>query len=123
MALGICIAAGAKTIAIAATSFTLGWTHSVQKTEWIEHWVVEPQGLRVVEAKIKGSGAGMDPPDGAVLRDGWFVYSPDVPAQAEMVLAASGMTGSGWRLCAAGNCRDIATEPAEPVRVKPCNVE
>ena len=67
------------TLAVAA--FTLSWTHSVEKTRWEEDWAITPAGLQIVEARVKGSGAGMDPADGAVLRDGWWVYAPSLPPQ------------------------------------------
>ena len=47
-------------------------------------------GLQIVEARVEGSGAGMEPGEGAVLRDGWWIYKPELPPQREIVLAASG---------------------------------
>ena len=100
----LCIAAGAAALTLATQAFTLAWTHSVEKTEWQEHWEVTAEGLDLVEARIKGSGAGMEPPPDAVLQDGWYVYRPDGPPLAALRLAVSGATGEGWRLCAHGDC-------------------
>jgi hypothetical protein len=68
--MSICLIAGGKAVAFAAAAFTLSWTHSVQKTRWEEDWRLTPSGLQLVESRIEGSGAGMEVPDGAVLKDG-----------------------------------------------------
>ncbi|TIT38538.1 MAG: DUF1850 domain-containing protein, partial [Mesorhizobium sp.] len=70
--MSLCILAAGKTMTLTVAAFTLSWTHSVEKTHWQEDWKVLPSGLQIVEARIKGSGAGMEPPEGAVLRDGWW---------------------------------------------------
>jgi hypothetical protein len=116
----LCVLAAGKTTAIAATAFTLSWTHSVQKTEWRESWQVTPAGLQLVEARVKGSGAGMEPPADAKLVDGWWVYAPSLPPQASLTLAASGATPSGWTLCAADACMEIGKEPGAPVTLSLC---
>lgn len=115
-----CLMAGAVALTLAAPDFTLTWRHSVEKVEWRESWVVEAGGLRLVEAAVKGSGAGMEPGEGAVLEGGWWVWAPALPPVSELVLAASGATGQGWRLCSGGNCRDIGAEPGAPVVLAPC---
>ncbi|MDP3315414.1 MAG: DUF1850 domain-containing protein, partial [Devosia sp.] len=74
--MALCVAAGGKMVAIATTLFTLSWTHSVERTDWSETWRVSEQGLELTEARIKGSGAGMDPGEGAKLEDGWWAWSP-----------------------------------------------
>jgi hypothetical protein len=117
----LCILSAGKTVMLAATAFTLSWNHSVQKTEWRESWQVIPAGLQIVEARIKGSGAGMEPPPEAVLTDGWWVYEPKAQPVPELALAASGATGSGWTLCAAGDCRELGAEAGEPVVLKACS--
>ena len=119
----LCVLAAGKTITIAATVFTLSWTHSVEKTRWEEDWRITPAGLEIVEARIKGSGAGMEPPPEAVFENGWWVYAPEIPARPEIVLAASGATGAGWSLCAAGRCIELGAAAGEPVQLKPCGGE
>lgn len=116
----LCVAAAGKVATIAAAAFTLSWTHSVQKTRWEEHWRLSPAGLEIVEARVQGSGAGMDPPEGSVLEDGWWIYRPNLPPQARLVLAASGATGGGWELCAAGKCMEIGASAGEPVEIAAC---
>lgn len=118
--MSICVLAGGKTMVFAAAAFTLSWTHSVEKTRWEEHWQVLPAGLQVVEARIQGSGAGMDPPEGSVFKDGWWTYRPTVPPQQRLVLAASGATGEGWTFCAEGRCAVIGARAADPTVVTAC---
>ncbi len=65
--MSLCIAAAGKIMTLAATSFTLSWTHSVEKTEWVEQWQVVHGGLQVISARVHGSGAGVALPDDAVL--------------------------------------------------------
>jgi len=115
-----CILAAGKTTVLAASLFTLSWTHSVEKTAWEELWGVTPAGLELVQARVKGSGAGMDPGEGAVLENGWWVYRPKLPPRQSILLAASGATGSGWRLCAGRTCLTLGAEPAAPVKVSAC---
>ncbi|WP_258045651.1 DUF1850 domain-containing protein [Mesorhizobium sp. NBSH29] len=106
---------------MATTVFTLSWTHSVEKTRWEEDWKLKPAGLQIITARVKGSGAGMEPAPDAILVDGWWTYRPAVPIQNQLVLAASGATVSGWQICGGGKCRTIGTNADEPVVLKPCD--
>jgi Uncharacterized conserved protein len=115
-----CLLVGGKALTLAAGLFTLSWTHSVEKIEWQETWRVLPAGLEIVEARIKGSGAGMDPPPDARLENGWWVYTPQLGIVPELRLAASGATVSAWRLCTGGKCRQLGAEASAPVMLKPC---
>jgi hypothetical protein len=114
--LSLClISAGAtKTLAIAA--FTLVWTHSIEKIDWQEDWRVTPRGLELVEARVKGSGAGMEPPPEARLVDGWFQWQPKPVSRPEVVLGNSGLAGE-WRLCTQGKCRTLSDILGHPVGV------
>ncbi|MHA6684930.1 DUF1850 domain-containing protein [Mesorhizobium sp. A556] len=118
--MSLCILAAGKVTVLAAMAFTLSWTHSVEKTRWREYWKVTPTGLQVVEARIKGSGAGMDPPEGSVLKDGWWVYAPKVAPLKRLVLAASGATGGGWSLCTPTGCTMIGERSGDPTVVTVC---
>ncbi|MEQ8709470.1 MAG: DUF1850 domain-containing protein [Rhodospirillales bacterium] len=115
-----CLLIGAQQLLLASTAFTLSWTHSVEKTEWREDWVITENELRLTGARVRGSGAGMDPGDGARLQDGWWVWPVDAPAIPRLVLAASGATTGGWSLCHAGGCVVLGAEPGPPVRLQPC---
>lgn len=103
----ICIAAGMAALTLAADAFTLAWTHSVERSEWQEDWRVRGAALELAQARVRGSGAGMEPPEGAELRDGWWVYRQPLALPA-LRLAVSGATVDGWRLCTADQgCREL----------------
>ncbi|MGO4839058.1 DUF1850 domain-containing protein, partial [Rhizobiaceae sp. 2RAB30] len=38
--MSLCVVAAGKTTVLAASLFTLSWTHSVEKTRWEEDWRV-----------------------------------------------------------------------------------
>ena len=116
-----CLAAGALLLALPQPQFTLEWTHSVEKTQWREEWRIEDGTLHLTRAMVQGSGAGMDPGEGAVLRNGWWVWVPDLSPQAELHLAASGATPSAWRLCSGDDCHDLGAEPGAALRLAPCD--
>ena len=120
MPLALCVAAGAKAMVVATTVFSLSWTHSVEKTEWQETWNVLPDGLQITQARVKGSGAGMDPGEGARVEDGWWVWAPETPVVPELLLAASGATVSAWKLCHAGGCETLGASASAPITIKPC---
>jgi hypothetical protein len=119
--MSFCILAAGKTTVLAVSAFTLSWTHSVEKTRWQEDWRVTPVGLEIVEARVKGSGAGMEPPEGAVLAGGWWTYRPKIGPQPTVKLAASGATGAGWTLCADKTCLDLGNEAGEAVELSACD--
>ncbi|HSF62770.1 MAG TPA: DUF1850 domain-containing protein, partial [Paracoccaceae bacterium] len=114
-----CLMVGAVAMTLAAPAFSLHWTHSVEKVEWVEHWAVLPATLRLTRAAVKGSGAGMEPAPDAVLQGGWWVWHPgtEVP---ELRLAASGATGAGWRLCDGATCHDLGVVASDALVVAPC---
>jgi len=114
--LSLCLASAGivKTLSIAA--FTLAWTHSIEKVDWQEDWRITPQGLELTQARVKGSGAGMEPPPEARLVDGWFQWRPIRPAMPQLVLGNSGAAGE-WRLCHDGNCRTLSEILGHPVGV------
>ena len=114
-----CLAVGAVLLTLSAPAFSLHWTHSVERVEWVEHWSVGETGLRLTEARVKGSGAGMEPGPGAVLRDGWWIWNPQTMVP-ELNLAASGTTHAGWRLCADGRCRELGAGAGEAIVISPC---
>lgn len=115
----LCIATTAGVTRLAAAAFTLVWTHSVEKVEWQEDWLVEPGRLVLVESRIKGSGAGMEPGDDAVLRDGWWSWRPNRTVE-RLVLADSGAAGQ-WRICTrVDGCRPLADPAHAPYRLESC---
>jgi hypothetical protein len=102
----LCLAAGALATVLATDAFTLRWTHSVEKVEWQEDYRVVEGALVLQEARIKGSGAGMEPPEGAVLRDGWWTYRPAMGPIDVLRLTHSDFAAD-YRLCWQGACRSL----------------
>lgn len=118
----ICLLAGSKIAPLLAGAITLAWTHSVEKTTWEEDWRATPAGLELIEARVQGSGAGMDPPPGARLVDGTWRWRPDLAPQSEIVMRRSGATAD-WRICIAGHCRTMDSyvpADADPVVMRVC---
>jgi hypothetical protein len=118
--MSLCILAGGKVAVLAASTFTLAWTHSVEKIEWQEDWRVSPAGLEIIEARVKGSGAGMEPSEDAMLKDGWWVYAPRIKPVPELALASSGATVSGWTICTGGDCVSVGEAAGATIILKPC---
>ena len=106
--MSLCLISAGVTKTLAVAAFTLVWTHSIEKIDWQENWRITPQGLELVEARVKGSGAGMEPPPDARLVGGWFVWQPHRAPMPDVVLGNSGLAGE-WRLCAKGTCRTLST--------------
>jgi len=118
----ICLVAGQVIAPLMAGAITLAWTHSVEKIVWEEDWRSGPAGLELVEARVRGSGAGMEPPPEARLTDGVWSWRPSVPPQKEIVMRRSGATAD-WRICIAGRCRSMDSyvpAQADPVVMKTC---
>jgi hypothetical protein len=115
--MSLCLISAGVTKALALTAFTLVWTHSIEKTDWQEDWRVTPLGLELVEARVKGSGAGMEPPPDARLIDGWFQWRPKRAPMPQVVLGNSSLAGE-WRLCTGGNCRTLSAILGHPVGVR-----
>lgn len=122
--MGLCLAAGALGATLTINAFTLAWTHSIEKVRWEEDWRVENQRLVIHEARIRGSGAGMEPPPDAVLRDGSWHYRPPLAPLTELRLTHSPYVPP-YDLCIDGACRPLTeflpglTAPAV-VEVQPC---
>lgn len=116
---------GAAVVALNAATADLRWTHSVQKTEWRETWRATQAGLQLLQSAVQSSGAGMDPGEDAVFRDGFWVWRPDLPPQPELILTRSSFTGSDWRICIDGQCREVGSyfsgiAADQAVNLRPC---
>lgn len=115
-ALGICLSLAALSgpaVWVPGERFTLAWTHSIEKTRWEEDYTVQWPGapaqavLIATEARIRGSGAGMEPPPDAVLQGGWWRYTPTVRQPVELPLMRSGFVPDFER-CDAQGCRPLS---------------
>lgn len=121
---GLCLAAAALSVVLPFQSFTLAWTHSIEKIRWEEDYRLAGRRLELVQARVRGSGAGMEPPEGAVLRDGTWHYSPRLPPLPRLTLARSGHVAD-YELCHEGRCRPLRDilgpeSQAPVVEVFPC---
>lgn len=118
----LCLATATAVATLATQSFTLAWTHSIEKVRWEEDYRIESGRLHLVEARIQGSAAGMEPPPGARLENGWWHYAPAQAWHDELRLARSPYARD-YELCFDGGCRSLAViaPQAEGVtRVYPC---
>jgi hypothetical protein len=118
----ICLVAGKVVAPLMAGAMTLAWTHSVEKIAWEEDWRATPAGLELVEARVKGSGAGMEPPPEARLVNGVYAWKPKLSPQDEVVMRRSGATAD-WRICIEGACRPMEAyvpPDADPVVMRMC---
>jgi hypothetical protein len=121
----ICLAAGALAVALPVQAFTLAWTHSIEKIRWEEDYRIVAGQLQLVEARIRGFGAGMEPPEGAVLKNGVWHYTPALPLLPRLRLRRSEYVAD-YVLCQDGRCQALAeimgsVEEAPLVDVFPCS--
>ncbi len=120
--LEVCVFVGALQWALGAPAFTLAWTHSVEKIRWEEDYRLEQGMLVLTAARIRGSGAGMEPPADAVLRDGAWHYTP-AERRVPRLLLANSAYGGPYEICVNGACRALpatAESAARPTRIEPC---
>lgn len=120
--MSLCLAAAGLVVALNADMLTLSWRHSVEKILWEEDWVQSGLDMLLTQARVRGSGAGMEPPPEAQLIDGAWRWRPQLPPQTSITLRRSGATAD-WQICIKGNCRAMdALLPAgaDPVVLRVC---
>ncbi len=124
-ALALCIVVGTALHIVPAHSFTLRWQHTVEKVVWEEDYIVAGDWLYLVAARVRGSGAGMEPPAGAVrIGDAWQ-YRPTQRWHRELKLARSEF-GRDYELCVGDDCRPLsawAPAPLAPTTLSACTAE
>lgn len=118
-----CLTAGALAATLAVHSFTLTWIHSVEKTEIQEDYNQAGDRLVLTEARIKTSGAGFDPPPGAILDSGWWRWRPGTSLDA-VTLARAAAPGD-WHICVHNSCRSVShylpqADHDTPIRITAC---
>ncbi|MDQ2916695.1 MAG: DUF1850 domain-containing protein [Pseudomonadota bacterium] len=105
----ICLfVAAALRASLPASEFTLAFDHSVEKTRWEERYRVDGKNLLLIEARIQGSGAGMDPPPNAHLRHGWWTWRPSVGPLPELRLTLSPFARD-YDLCWRARCQTLGS--------------
>lgn len=116
---------------VPAQEFTLAWVHSIEKVRWEEDYEVMlsthsedalradfggaaqphpalPQPVLVAKAaRIRGSAAGMEPPEGAIFKDGWYHYTPMITEHQEIRLTRSEFVPD-YEWCDPHGCRSLA---------------
>lgn len=102
----LCLAAAGLVITLPLQGYTLAWNHSIEKVRWEEDYRVSGNRLQLVEARILGTGAGMEPPPDAVLKDGVWHYRPQLPLLETVRLSRSGYVAD-YELCSNGQCRAL----------------
>ena len=101
------VVAGVVRATIPESSFTLAWEHSVQKTRWEERYALDGGELVLAEARVQGSGAGMEPAPEARLRDGWWTWHP-ATRLPELRLSRSEFAGD-YTLCWRDRCAGLGS--------------
>ena len=104
----LCLTAPGHTVSLPADRFTLVWQHSIEKIDWEEDYVVAGDWLYLAGARIRGTGAGMEPPDDAVRVGGVYVYRPAQRWFRSLDLARSDFV-QDYRLCIDGRCAPMST--------------
>ncbi|MFA7430914.1 MAG: DUF1850 domain-containing protein [Rhodospirillaceae bacterium] len=105
----LCIVAAGAVVALTLPSdgFELRWIHSVERSEWHERWLPAPDGgLTLAESRMRTSGAGMEPPEGAVLVDGWWI---DRSTRLSVASLRLGLTeyAAPYEVCLNDLCRPL----------------
>jgi hypothetical protein len=117
-ALGVCLAlltGSMPPVFVPAQNFTLAWVHSIEKVRWEEDYAVvagsiagAPPQLRAVAARVRGSAAGMEPPEGAKLRNGWFEYTPPALPTPEGLRLTRSVFTPDYDWCMQGRCEPLS---------------
>ena len=117
--IGLCLGlAGVVWAQVPTPEFTLAWNHTIEKIRWEEDYRVTPQGLVLGEARVKGSGAGMEIPDDAELRDGTWHYQRQVPPLQPLLVGRTPEAGD-YQLCFDQRCHAMSEWLGPPKADRP----
>ena len=117
--MGLCLGlAGVIWVALPLHELTLAWSHTVEKIRWEEDYRITADGLMLGEARVRGSGAGMEIPEDAVWRDGVWSYQRVLPPLQPLHLARTPEAGD-YELCFAGACHALGKWLGPPRRDRP----
>lgn len=123
--ISLCLSAGGNALAhLAVAAFTLTWTHSVEKTMWEEDWIIKEQKLVLVESRVQGHGAGMEPDANAKFDGHWWHNPSKLGPLSSLTLARSGVVAD-WTICWSAGCQPLSSllplaNKTEPVILYPC---
>ena len=122
--LGLCLGlAGSIWAQVPAEQMTLSWTHTIEKVRWAEDYRLLPDGFILEQARVKGSGAGMEIPADAVLIDGSWQYQPKLPVLPMLKLGRTPEAGD-YQLCVSlsgmsQQCQPMSYWVGEPTTEQP----
>ena len=117
--IGLCLGlAGVVWAEVPVADFTLAWNHTIEKIRWEEDYRVTPDGLLLGEARVKGSGAGMEIPDGAELRDGAWHYQRQMPPLQPLRVGRTPEAGD-YQLCFDQRCHALSEWLGPPKAAQP----
>jgi hypothetical protein len=120
IASALCIVVGTALVSMPAQRFTLRWQHTVEKVLWEEDYFIAGEWLYAIGARVRGSGAGMEPPPGAVNVDGVWHYRPRDRWLRQLDVARSEF-GQDYELCVDGRCRELREmAPLGRTTLHPC---
>jgi hypothetical protein len=107
--LALCLMAGDRQAQIPTHQFTLRWQHSIEKIDWEEDYILAGEWLYLSSARIRGSGAGMEPPPGAFFAKGVWHYrpAPDMRWTRRLLLTRSEFARD-YDICIDGNCQSLS---------------
>ncbi|WP_341520063.1 DUF1850 domain-containing protein [Pseudomonas sp. G.S.17] len=102
--IGLCLGlAGVVWAQLPISTFTLAWNHTIEKIRWEEDYRVTELGLLLGEARVRGTGAGMDIPQGAQLKNGSWHYHRQLPPLQPLKLGRTPEAGD-FELCFDDSC-------------------
>ncbi|TWC55282.1 hypothetical protein FBY04_11042 [Pseudomonas sp. SJZ080] len=117
--IGLCLGlAGVVWAQLPISQFTLAWDHTVEKIRWEEDYHVTKQGLVLVEARIRGNGAGMEVPEDARLDNGSWHYRRQLPPLQPLRLGRTPEAGD-YQLCVDGACHFMSQWIGVPTNSQP----
>jgi hypothetical protein len=107
--LALCLTAGQHQAQIPTQKFTLRWQHSIEKIDWEEDYILAGEWLFLSSARVRGSGAGMEPPPGSFFSHGVWHYhpAPDMRWTRRLLLTRSEFARD-YELCIDGNCQALS---------------